>query len=221
MGQDGLAAVLAEARAAVSGLLRVAWGGFARVSAATFFRVCRAAQVDEVSMVVRPPELTRELALRPGNCEKLRADLALFRGQERPRPSLLVLADHLLMDDCKLTWQDVSTLIDALLDVGGARVYLVWMGIAVKPEAPDILKKAIAQWKGMGADVRIVSGRGQEAWQAGLDVEDWDGQVIQHRFVGPGYGWVMWSMPVWLFARWCGAGDEASRHLSAPPDLLV
>ena len=215
---DALAAVLAGARRSSPRRLRVMWGGQALTSAERFVESCRASGIDEVCLLLSPPALRlpdRHVRM-PGNLADIRRDLVGFRADSLPVPSLFLMARALLSDVHGLTSEGLDEILVALKEAGGNVLNLAVTDIE-DPRAPppddSTLERVAsgllglaAHWRSMGITPRLVrvpdptvGGRLESILSGRIEREDWSPGLIQHRFAGPGFSWVAWSNPTWLF----------------------
>jgi len=219
--RDGLEAVLGGTRELGTGRVRVVWGGYGRTDTGGLLGVCRKTGVDEVCLLaypemVRPPDRRAHM---PGNLVRIRDDLALFREDTRPRPSLLAVINMLYHEWFDLDEASFLGLVSGVKESGGADAFLV---------APEVLttlmpmhdegfrRKVVSAARGLEASIREIGVRPAlvssierpdrlpPIWletRLGevFETVDWSTSYVGHPFVGRGFGWVMWSHPGWLF----------------------
>jgi len=219
--REGLKEVFKGVREQGAGRVRVIWGGFGRVDTAGLVGACRETGVEEICLLAYPEMVrpTDRRARLPGNLDRLREDLALFRRGPGPRPSLLAVANMLYDDGFMLDEAGFLDLLGLVKTAGGLDAFFVAPEVitTLLPAHDEAFRaRVVAAVPGLRSGVealgmhpRLVSSIERpdplpDGWLesrigALLATVDWRGSYVRHPFVGLKFGWVMWSHPGWLF----------------------
>lgn len=217
----GVDQVLAGVRSLDPSRLRVIWGGHARSDAGDFLRASRDHGVDEIIILVMPPalRLPDRMAWLMGNLDKIREDLSLFHPGAGPQPALFVVPNMLFAEEFDLDEETLRGLVGQLVEAGGRYVYLV------APEALDAhlphhdegfkrrftedFPRFLSTLEDLKARPRLLlvsedaagkhAGRLEDRLSPPTPPQRWDEEFVRHGLTGTGFGWVMWSYPIWLF----------------------
>lgn len=230
LGAKGLDLLLAGLRARTSGRIRMIWGGMGRATAEEFVETCRARAVDEVCLLVRPPQLSPpdQRVWLPGNVGTLADRLGLFRPGTGPRPSLFLVVNMLFSTEFRLDEDEVLRLVEGVRDRGGTSLYLAAPerldaqspahDESFKSEILDVLPRLVARFRELGVEPFLVRTAGAPPDPDGTRLEtrvarllpsvSWEQAFLAHCFTGVEHGWVMWSYPIWV-RHWLPGEDAA------------
>ncbi|MBM4398526.1 MAG: hypothetical protein FJ087_22935, partial [Deltaproteobacteria bacterium] len=137
-----------------------------------------------------------------------------------PVPSLFIELNTLFAPEFRMSRDDLLSLLDRLRTAGGTTLYLSAAEVLdgrVPPIDPAFKSRVAAALPSLLDSVR---GRGvvpvlvradecvgqrvpgsMESIAAGIvpDVTDWSPELVRHEATEGEYGWVLWSLPTWLF----------------------
>ncbi len=220
LGARGLDLLLGGLRARNVDRIRVLWGGMGLASPEEFVETCRAREVDEVCLLVRPPQLRPpdQRVWLPGNVGVLADRLGLFRAGVGPVPSLFLVVNMLFSTDVRLDEDEVLRLVEGVRQRGGTSLFLAAPerldaqcpahDESFKAEVLDVLPSLLARFRDLGVQPFLVRTRDAPPDPDGTRLEtrvcglvppvDWDGGFLAHCFTGVEHGWVMWSYPIWV-----------------------